>query len=96
MKKLASLLVAASLMMAGTAFKSGKGQVCFKVKNDTGSSITLHTGSGTTPMNSGIQKTFCMDEGSTLHVAEKGKKGKIVVTVSTDIKGKVIKLSSVL
>jgi hypothetical protein len=96
MKKLASLFVAASLVVAGSAFKSPKGEICFKVKNDTGGSITLHTGSGTSPMNGGIQKEFCMEEGSTLYVAEKGKKGKVVVQVSADIKGKVIKLSSVL
>jgi hypothetical protein len=96
MKTLASLFVAATLFVAGSSFTSPKGEICFKVKNDTGGSITLHTGTGTSAMNNGIQREFCMEEGSTLYVSDKGKKGKVVTAVSADIKGKVIKLSSVL
>ncbi len=96
MKTLASLFVAASLFVSGSSFTNPKGEVCFKVKNDTGSSITLHTGNGTSAMNNGIQREFCMEEGSTLYVSDKGKKGKVVVEVSSGVKGKVIKLSEVL
>lgn len=96
MKTLASLFVAATLFVGTSSFTSPRAEICFKVKNDTGGSITLHTGKGTSPMNGGIQKEFCMEEGSTLYIADKGKKGKAVVEVSADIKGKVIKLSSVL
>jgi hypothetical protein len=84
------------LFVSGSSFTNPKGEVCFKVKNDTGESITLHTGKGTAPMNNGIQREFCMEEGTTLCVSDKGKKGKVVVAVSSDVKGKVIKLSEVL
>lgn len=96
MKVLALLSVVATLFVDTSSFTSPRAEICFKVKNDTGGSITLHTGKGTSPMNGGIQKEFCMEEGSTLYIADKGKKGKVVVEVSADIKGKVIKLSSVL
>jgi hypothetical protein len=84
------------LFVSGSSFTNPKGEVCFKVKNDTGESITLHTGKGTAPMNNGIQREFCMEEGNTLYVSDKGKKGKVVVEVSNGVKGKVIKLSEVL
>ena len=96
MKKLASIFASIAIVASTAAFKSPKGEVCFKVKNDTGESITLYTGNGTSAMNNGIQREFCMEEGSTLYVSDKGKKGKVVTAVTSDIKGKVIKLSSVL
>jgi hypothetical protein len=96
MKKIAVIFSALAFMVGAVAFKNPKGEICFKVKNDTGNSITLHTGKGTAPMPNGTQKEFCMEDGSTLHVAEKGKKGKIIMEVSSSASGKVIKLSSVL
>jgi hypothetical protein len=95
MKNLACIIAAATLLI-DSSFKAPKGEICFKVKNDTGGSVTLHTGKGTSPMNNGTQKEFCMEEGSTLHIADKGKKGKVVVEVSSGVSGKVIKLSSVM
>lgn len=96
MKTVAKIFTAFTIMVSAVAFTNPKAEVCFKVKNDTGSSITLHTGKGTSPINNGVQREFCMEEGSTLYISDKGKKGKVVVEVSADVKGKVIKLSSVL
>jgi hypothetical protein len=95
MKKVIGVVATLAILVA-TGFKAPQAEVCFKVKNDTGGSVTLHTGKGTAPMNNGTQREFCMEEGTTLHIADKGKKGKVVVEVSSSVSGKVIKLSSVM
>lgn len=76
--------------------KKPNGEVCFKVKNDTGASVTLHTGSGTSPMNNGTQKEFCMEEGKKLSVADKGRPGKVLLVVDAKMAGKVFKLSDLM
>ncbi|TAE73662.1 MAG: hypothetical protein EAZ85_06525 [Bacteroidetes bacterium] len=101
MKKLILCVALLSASFTVSSFKSikietirVKGEVCFKIKNDTGNNVTLHTGKGTAPMPSGSTKEFCMEEGKSLHYAEKGMKGKSILTVSSYHSGKVIKLSS--
>jgi hypothetical protein len=79
-----------------TITKKPNGEVCFKVKNDTGGSITLHTGSGTAPMNSGVQKEFCIQEGKKLTVADKGQPGKLLIKVDGSVAGKTFKLSELM
>lgn len=76
--------------------KKPNGEICFKVKNDTGESITLHTGSGTAPMNSGTQKEFCIQEGKKLTVAERGQPGKLLLKVDGSLAGKTFKLSELM
>ncbi len=76
--------------------KRPNGEICFKIKNDTGGSVTLHTGSGTAPMPSGSLKEFCIAEGKKLSLAEKGQPGKMLVKVSGDLAGKKINLSSLM
>lgn len=68
-------------------------EICFKIKNDTGASVTLHTGKGTAAMPNNTTKEFCMEEGKKLHLADKGQKGKVIVMVSNNISGKILKLS---
>lgn len=85
--------VAISATALFTAFTMPQGEVCIKVKNDTGGSVTLHTGKGTAPMNSGVQKEFCMEEGGKLYFADKGQKGKLIIEFTAKMNGKAIKLS---
>lgn len=110
MKKIAQISVLAFGLFAISAFnvqennkevnviisKKPNGEVCFKVKNDTGSSITLHTGSGTAPMNNGTQREFCMEEGKKLTIADKGRPGKVLLVVDSKIAGKTFKLSDLM
>ena len=110
MKKIAQISVLAFGLFAISAFnvqennkevnivisKKTNGEVCFKVKNDTGSSVTLHTGSGTAPMNNGTQREFCMEEGKKLAVADKGRPGKVLLTVDAKMAGKTFKLSDLM
>lgn len=76
-----------------SAFAMPQGEVCIKVKNDTGASVTLHTGKGTAPMNSGTVKEFCLEEGSKLYFADKGQKGKAIITFTAKDNKTTIKLS---
>lgn len=75
------------------SFIAPQGEVCIKVKNDTGASVTLHTGKGTAPMNSGVLKEFCLEEGSSLYFADKGQKGKVIVKFTAKLNKTTIKLS---
>ncbi len=101
MKKIVLCIALCGLTTVATSFKSSssqivevKGEICFKIKNDTGGSVTLHTGKGTAPMTSGSVKEFCIEEGKTLHYAEKGQKGKVILTASAKKhSGKTFKLS---
>ncbi|GAB4129275.1 MAG: hypothetical protein OHK0045_00330 [Raineya sp.] len=72
------------------------GEICFKVKNDTGSSVTLDTGSGRVPMNSGTKKEFCMGEGKKLSLVEGGKITRILLTVDVKMVDKTFKLSDLI
>jgi hypothetical protein len=76
--------------------KKPNGEICFKVKNDTGGSVTLHTGSGTAPMNNGTQKEFCLEEGKKLTIADKGRPGKVLLKVDASIAGKKFNLSDLM
>jgi hypothetical protein len=76
--------------------KKPNGEICFKIKNDTGESVTLHTGSGTAPLPSGSLKEFCLDEGKKLCLADKGQPGKVLVKVSSAVAGQKINLSSLM
>ncbi len=88
-----ALVVTMTTITLMSAFKAPQGEVCIKVKNDTGASVTLHTGKGTAPMNSGVVKEFCMEEGSKLYFANKGQKGKLIVEFKADMNKQAIKLS---
>lgn len=72
------------------------GEICFTVKNDTGDSVTLHTGKGTAPMPNGSSKEFCIAEGGKLYLAERGQKGKVLVEVTAKVSGQKLKLSDLM
>jgi phosphotransferase system IIA component len=73
--------------------KHVQGDICFSVKNDMGETVTLHTGTGTTTMNNGTKREFCIKEGLKLSIADKGRPGKTLLVVSQDISGKTFNLS---
>lgn len=81
------------IFISAFTLQNPQGEVCIKVKNDTGGSVTLHTGKGTAPMNNGVTKEFCMEEGSKLYYADKGQKGDLIIEFTSDMNGKTIKLS---
>jgi hemin uptake protein HemP len=79
-----------------TALIAPKGKICFKIKNDTGSSQTLHTGSGTTPLNNLATNEICIEEGGKLYLADKGRKGKVLLEVTSKVANKTFKLSDLM
>lgn len=104
MKKLAlGLLLASGLTVSAFQFATQSqqehlvlGKICFKIKNDTGKSQTLHTGSGTKPINNLTTNEICMDEGSTLYLAERGSKGQELLKVTSSVSGKTFSLSDLM
>lgn len=72
------------------------GKICFKIKNDTGKTQTLHTGSGTTSINNLTTHEICIEEGGSLYLAEKGNKGKELLKVTSSLSGKTFELSKLL
>jgi hypothetical protein len=106
MKIIASLLLSASLIFAVNAADAGankdskvhapKGKICFKIKNDTGKSQTLHTGSGTKVINNLTTNEICIDEGGKLYLAERGSKGKVLLEIKSGISGKTFELSKLM
>ena len=107
MKKIASVLFATLLLTGNiasfaentgetTAVESPKGKICFKIKNDTGKSQTLHTGSGTRVINNLSSEDICIDEGGKLYLAERGNKGKVLLEVKSSVNGKTYELSKLM
>ncbi|MDX1904249.1 MAG: hypothetical protein SFU27_08830 [Thermonemataceae bacterium] len=76
--------------------KKPNGEICFSVKNDTGSSITLHTGSGTSPMPNGSTKNFCLKAGKELSIADKGRPGKTLLVAGEANNGQKYSLSELI
>lgn len=99
-------VVLSAMLLAGTALVAFQpltkqenvvlGKICFKIKNDTGKSQTLHTGSGTTSINNLTTNEICIEEGGTLYLAERGTKGKELLKVTSSISGKTFELSKLL
>jgi hemin uptake protein HemP len=94
------------MLLAGTALVAFQpmhkqetmilGKICFKIKNDTGSSQTLHTGSGTTSINNLTTNEICIEEGGALYLAERGNKGKVLLKVTSSVSGKTFELSKLM
>ncbi len=76
--------------------KHVQGEICFSVKNDTGKTVTLHTGTGTTSINNGSAREFCIKQGLKPCIAEQGRPGKVLLNVESDIAGKKFKLSELM
>jgi hypothetical protein len=99
-------IVFGAMLLAGTALVAFQpvskqenvvlGKICFKIKNDTGKSQTLHTGSGTTSINNLTTNEICIDEGGSLYLADKGNKGKELLKVTSSVSGKTFELSKLL
>ncbi len=99
-------IVLSAMLLAGTALVAFQpvskqenvvlGKICFKIKNDTGKSQTLHTGSGTTSINNLTTNEFCIEEGGILYLADRGLKGKELLKVTSSVSGKTFELSNLM
>jgi hypothetical protein len=68
----------------------------FKLVNDTGSKIRIHTGSGVVSLNNGGSTSINCDNGRKIHTAPNGSKDDLIFEVDESMCGKTIKLSKYL
>jgi len=68
----------------------------FKIHNDTGSKISIHTGSGISNLNKGSSTSVSCKIGKKVYTASHGSKKKFLFKISSSTCGSTIQLSSVL
>ncbi|QIE59831.1 hypothetical protein G5B37_09715 [Rasiella rasia] len=68
----------------------------FKLINDTGDKVSIHTGSGFVSLNKGGSTSITCNKGKEVRWAKSGKKGSVIFKISGDHCGKTIKLSEYL
>ncbi len=97
---LLAFMIAAGTVAAFTAPHSADSEAAaaasFKVLNDTGADIQIHTGSGFVELNKGASTSITCEAGREIRHANKGKKGDVIFTVEDSMCGKTVKLSAYL
>ncbi len=68
----------------------------FKLVNDTGSKIRLHTGSGVVSLNNGSSTSISCNNGRKIYTAPNGSKDEFIFEVDDSMCGKTVKLSKYL
>lgn len=68
----------------------------FKVLNDTGGEVQIHTGAGFVELNKGASTSITCEVGREIRRANKGKKGDVIFVVDDSMCGKTVKLSKYL
>lgn len=66
----------------------------FKIKNDTGSKLSIHTGSGISNLNKNSTTSVSCSVGKKVYTANKGTKDKFLFKITSSHCGTVVKLSS--
>ena len=94
------LLVGASFTNASFKTNTDNNSVLngsVKILNDTPNKVEIHTGSGIVSLNArgGTTSVSC-EAGKKISFANKGKKGDLIFTISSDMCGKTVKLSAYL
>jgi hypothetical protein len=90
MKKIIMTLSALAIIPAVSMASS------FKLINDTGSKLRIHTGSGIVSLNNGSSTSVTCNPGKKVYTADGGTKDKFLFKVSSSHCGSSIKLSSVM
>ena len=70
-------------------------RVEFRLKNDTGEDVRIHTGRGTSRINNGSSNRYTADEGQEFRLFD-GSKGALLFEVESDMDGETLKLSDYL
>jgi hypothetical protein len=107
MKKIVIITILAILLATTTAFATtNNGSISdnpdssiggsFKILNDTGNDVQIHTGSGFVELNKGASTSLTCEAGKEVRSADKGKKGSVIFTVDESMCGKTVKLSKYL
>ncbi len=65
----------------------------FKILNDTGSKVRIHTGSGVVSLNKGGSTSVSCSTGKKVYTAPNGSKDKFLFKIESSMCGKTVKLS---
>ncbi|CAA6825265.1 MAG: Unknown protein [uncultured Sulfurovum sp.] len=68
----------------------------FKLVNDSGSKLSIHTGTGVANLNKGSSTSITCKVGKKIYTADRGTKDKFIFKVNSSHCGKTVKLSSVM
>jgi hypothetical protein len=68
----------------------------FKIQNDTGSKVSIHTGSGVSNLNNGSSTSVTCNTSKKVYTASRGTKDKFLFNITSSICGSTVKLSSVM
>jgi hypothetical protein len=90
MKKTITILSALAIIPVATFASS------FKLVNDTGSKVSVHTGSGIANLNNGSSTSVTCRPGKKVYTASSGTKDKFLFKVTSSQCDTTIKLSSVM
>ena len=90
MKRMIMTITALALIPMATYASS------FKIKNDTGSKVSLHTGSGISNLNNGSMTSVTCNVGKKVYTASRGTKDTFLFKITSSHCGTVVKLSDVM
>ncbi len=104
MKRTITFLVAAVLVLQAAPVLAANGistvqtaadKYDIKIKNDSDDEVTVYNAGsgGTYRLQKNVTTTIKMENGDKLYIFEKGKKGRLLLTASADLDGKVQLLS---
>ncbi|WP_338761619.1 hypothetical protein WAF17_15860 [Bernardetia sp. ABR2-2B] len=65
----------------------------FKIKNDTGSKLSIYTGSGYVTLNNGSSTSVSCNTGKKVYTASKGTKDDFLFKIESSMCGKTVNLS---
>jgi hypothetical protein len=68
----------------------------FKIYNDTGSKVSIHTGSGVANLNKGSSTSVSCRTGKKVHTASRGTKDRFLFKITSSTCGTTVRLSSVM
>lgn len=87
--------VPAPAFVAPTASEAPDRRVEFRLKNDTDEDVRIHTGRGTSRINSGSSNRYTADVGQEFRLFD-GSRGALLFEVSSDMDGETLDLSDYL
>ena len=107
MKKTILVLGAFTLLLAGVSTSYAGEPVktfeteestgsSFKLINDTGDKVSIHTGSGFVTLNKGGSTSISCNVGKEVRFADSGKKGDVIFEIESSHCGETLKLSDFL
>lgn len=106
MKKVTLFMILVVALTTATVFANSTNEVAensvreeataaasVKLINNTGGKVSIHTGTGFVSLNKGSSTSFSCKVGKKVSLANSGRKGKTLFTISSSMCGKTLKLA---